>query len=193
MASGGIRRRVDQTAPVDDPGPVEDGVRVDDATPVGHRSRTGQVIDTLLSRGPVIGRPSGARGGADPWASVSPVLRATAPSVVEGHLTWLVNATVPDDHLSPWRIAVEDQARILIRALDERSEDDAVTRALERSWTVDAVGDDDDVATYVSALRAATRQQPQDSPYAALARSAGAFAAGILDHRRSSTRRRRLA
>ncbi|HXQ44557.1 MAG TPA: hypothetical protein VN816_07945 [Acidimicrobiales bacterium] len=178
MASGGGKRRDDDTAPVD------------------HGTRTGLVIDQLLSRGPVIGRQAAAgsaRGADDPWAPVSSVLRSTAPSILEGHLTWLVNVTVPDELLSPQRVLTEDQARILIRALDEGGEDDAIARALEQSWTLETVHDDHDVMAYASALGAVTGNQPDDSPYVALAHSAAAFAAGILDHRRSPVRRRRSA
>jgi len=129
------------------------------------------------------------------------VLRATAPSILEGHLTWLVNATVPGDHGRRSGILTEDQARIPYPPLDERGEDDAITRALEPSWTVDAVHDDDDVVTYVTALRTVTGNEPHDSPYVALARSASDFAtdfatdfaAGILDQRSSPVRRRRFA
>jgi hypothetical protein len=183
MASGGTKKRVGEGAQVE------------------HRSRTGLVMDQLLSRGPHLGRPAaggvGARGGADPWTAVSSVLRATSLSLLEGHLTWLVARTPSDDHLSPHRITTEDQARILIRALDEADEEDAVARALTRSWTVDAVVDDDededeDVVRYASDLGRVTEGQPDDSPYVALARSAAAIADEILDHRGTSMPRRRF-
>jgi hypothetical protein len=108
-----------------------------------------------------------------------------------------VARTPSDDHLSPHRITTEDQARILIRALDEADEEDAVARALTRSWTVDAVVDDDededeDVVRYASDLGRVTEGQPDDSPYVALARSAAAIADEILDHRGTSMPRRRF-
>ncbi len=173
MASGGTKKRVGEGAHVEP------------------RSRTGLVIDQLLSRGPLLGRPA---AGADPWTAVSPVLRATSPSLLEGHLTWLVARTPSEDHLSPHRIAIEDQTRILIRALDEGDGDDAVARALARSWAVDAVDDHDgDVVRYASDLGRVTEGQPDDSPYVALARSAAVIADEILDHRGTPMPRRRFA
>src|SRR5580700_2275967 len=140
------------------------------------RSRTTVVIDHLLSRGPLSAAlVTAATGGddAETWLSVFPVLHDTAPSILEGHLTWLVSRVDGDDHLSPSPVEVEDQTRILIRALEQRGEDDVVIRALEQSWNPGLVPDDDgDIAGYVSGLRSATADQPDASPFVALARSA---------------------
>ncbi len=173
-----------------------DAQRVNDDVNGGPRSRTAIVMDELLSRGPVIGqwRRPGATGAAGPWMTVRQVLAATAPSILEAHLTWLVAETRGHHHRSPQRVLVEDQARILIRALDDGNEDAVVARALEQPWTADGVPDDDEaVITYASALRRATAGQPDDSPYVALARSAAQVTAEILGRRDSSTARSRFA
>jgi hypothetical protein len=149
------------------------------------RSRTAVVIDELLSRDPA-SWSAAPDGGTVPeqWSSVSPLLRDTAPSIVEGHLTWLVAGARGHDHLSSPRMLLEDQARILIRALDERDEDEAINRALDRSWAADAVADDDaGIVLYAWELSTRTAGQPPESPYAALAESAARMVAEILDHR----------
>jgi hypothetical protein len=161
------------------------------------RARTTAVIDQLLSRGPVIApitwRPEGPTT-AGWWTAVSPVLRRTTPSLLEGHLTWLVARAEGQDPRAPQRIALEDQARILIRALDEIDEDDAVTVALEQRWTVDDVTDSDDgVLVYAEDLRSQSAGQPAHSPYVALAGSAADMAEVILEHRGSPVATRRFA
>jgi len=125
---------------------------------------------------------------------VAPVLHRTTPTILGGHLTWLCGRTAPDDHLSSPPISVEDQIRILIRALDERHEDDVISRALEQRWTADDVPDEDEeIERYASDLRRAISGQPDDSPFVALADSAERVTAEILDHRGTSTARRRSA
>jgi len=170
---------------------------------IGYRSRTTTVIDQLLTRGPMTAQVTGSTAArtvpatiteqdrsekntaAPPYASVSPVLHGTAPSILEGHLTWLVARADADDHLSPHRIFWQDQTRILIRALEERAEDDVIIRALEQPWTSAVVSDDDaDLDRYASELSRATAGQSHRSPYAALASSAGQMCGEILDHRR---------
>ncbi len=173
-----------------------DAQRVNDDGHGGQRSRTAIVMDELLSRGPVIGqwRRPDATNAAGPWVTIRHVLGTTSPSILEGHLTWLVAATGGHHHRSPALVLVDDQARILIRALDERDEDAVIARALEQPWAVDTVPDADEaVITYASALRRATGGQPDDSPYVALARSAALVAAEILGRRDSSTARSRSA
>jgi hypothetical protein len=172
------------------------------------RSRTGLVIDQLLSRGPNP-HPTAGGGRADatsgPWASVAPILRRTATAVLEGHLGWLVARAELHDPFSSERILLEDQVRILLRALEERGDDEAITRALERGTTArpspendqtasDVPGsgdpgcddpdiDEDDVLRYASDLSTATGRHLEASPYVALAGSAAQLADEILDHR----------
>ena len=168
-----------------------------DGPEVGPRSRAGLVIDQLLSRGPTTralaaSEVTGSEAN-DPWTSVGRVLRITTPSLLEAHLAWLVARAAGTCHLSPRRFLVEDQARILISALEERDEDDAVSRALDDPWTPDDVPDDDDgITAYASALNDATASPTSPPLCVALARSAGNVATEILDHRNSSTRRRRV-
>jgi len=155
-------------------------------------------MDELLSRGPVIGqwrrRGADATPAAGPWVTISHVLGTTAPSILEAHLTWLAARSQGHDHRSPQRVHTEDQARILIRALDERHEDDVISRALEQRWTADDVPDEDEeIERYASDLRRAISGQPDDSPFVALADSAERVTAEILDHRGTSTARRRSA
>jgi hypothetical protein len=176
MTSGGRRKRLSQEPTV------------------APRSRTASVMDQLLSRGPELGHAAAdAAGSPRGWPSVGHVLHATSPSILEVHLACLVSRT-PADHLSPQRILAEDHARILLRALDERGEDEAIARALEEPWNMGDVPDDDnDLITYASALRRATGGQPDESPYLALAHSAAKLAVEILGHRDSSTARRHPA
>jgi hypothetical protein len=196
MASGGDRGRFGREPHIEH--------RSSDRDPVVPRSRTGLVIDQLLSRGPLLTTASSPdsleKGGTQPWSAVSVVLGATSPSILEGHLTWLVaraqpvNPGGPVNHRSSLRALVEDQARILIRALDERHQDDAIARALETSWTAADVPDDnDDIIAYASDLTTVTTSQPDDSPYLGLARSAVVVAEEILDDRGASMAHRRFA
>jgi hypothetical protein len=137
------------------------------STPVGDerrgrkRSRTTVVIDHLLSRGPLTAQlATGAADcdGAEPWVSVLRVLHHTAPSILEGHLTWLVAGDEDDHHRSCPSIAVEDQTRILIRALEGDALDEVVIRALEQPWDAGIVPDDDAaIARYASELRTERR------------------------------------
>jgi hypothetical protein len=177
MANGGSRE------------PVGDELRGN------RRSRTTVVIDELLSRGPMTAELLAAGAGSDasePWASVFAVLRHTAPSILEGHLTWLVARVEDDDHRSPGRVAVEDQTRILIRALEHGAHDEAVIRALEQPWEAAIVADDDgDVARYASGLRAATVDHLDASPFVALATSADHMADELCDLRGSALASRR--
>jgi hypothetical protein len=178
---------------------------------IASRSRTTTVIDHLLSRGPMTAQVNGATAAptvpatatgqgrseknraAPRYASVSPVLRCTAPSILEGHLTWLVARAEADVHLWPHRIFWQDQTRILIRALEERAEDDVIIRALEQPWTSAVIGDDDaDLDRYASELSRATAGQSDRCPYAALASSAGQMRDEILDHRRPVSPPRRV-
>jgi hypothetical protein len=162
---------------------------------VAPRSRTALVMDQLLSRGPELSdAATGSSGSPRGWPSVGHLLHSTSASILEVHLACLVSTTPPGDHLSSQRILAEDQARILIRALDERGEDEAIARALEEPSNLDDVPDDDnDFLTYATALRRATGGQPDESPYLALARSAAKLAAEILGNRDSSTARRHPA
>jgi len=190
MASGGERGSFGREPHIEH--------RSSDPDPVVPRSRTGLVIDQLLSRGPLLATAcvpqSRGRGGPPPWSAISAVLGATSPSILEGHLTWLVARAQPGDHLSSLRVLAEDQARILIRALDERHEDDAIARAFEKSWAAaDVPDDDDDIIAYVSDLTTVTAGQPDDSPYLGLARSAVVVAEEILDDRGASMAHRRFA
>jgi hypothetical protein len=183
MANGGSRK------------PVADEGR-------GHeRSRTAVVIDHLLSRGPMTATlvtaavDSDTADGAEPWVSVFPVLRRTAPSILEGHLTWLVARVEGDDPRSSPAVVVEDQTRILIRALEHggEDEDEIIIRALEQPWNAAIVSDDDeDIARYASDLRAATAGQPDTSPFVALALSADDMADELFDLRGSTLARRRV-
>ncbi len=170
-----------------------------DASRNQSRSRTGLVMDHLLSRGPLLSPSNGqTTGGADPpdpWMSVSAVLHAADPRLVADHLAWLVSAEQgrgngsSSDH-------VEDQIRILVRALDERHEHDLLVGALDQipPWTaVVVIPDDDAIIGYTSELSTATDGQPGDSPYVALAASAVRWAAHILDHRVSSVAHPRRA
>jgi hypothetical protein len=195
MASGGERGSLGRGQQIEH--------RSSDPDPVVPRSRTGLVIDQLLSRGPLLTTapsPDPLRnGGTEPWSVVSAVLGATSLSILEGHLTWLVaRAQTVDpvdrrDQLSSLRVLAEDQARILIRALDERDEDDVIARALEKSWTAADVPDsDDDIIAYASDLTAVTTGQPDGSPYLGLARSAVVVAEEILTDRGASVAQRRF-
>jgi hypothetical protein len=189
MASGGNRGSSGRAAHIEH--------RSSDPDPVVPRSRTGLVIDQLLSRGPLLTRgappDSLGRGGTQPWSAVTAVLGATSPSILEAHLTWLVARADPMDRLSPVRVLAEDQARILIRTLEERHEDDAIARALETSWTdADVPDSDDDIIAYASDLTTVTTGQPDDSPYLGLARSAVVVAEEILDDRGASMAHRRF-
>jgi hypothetical protein len=180
MASGGRTRRLGKDPDV--PGRRQ----------AGTRTRTALVMDQLLSRGPVVGQrftaESGGHRASGPWTSVGYVLRTTAPSILERHLTWVVAQTPSDDHLSPRRALLEDQARILITALEERDEDEVVSRALDQGQDGRPLPDqDNEIITYATALRRATEGQPDDSPYVALAQSAARVLAESLGHRRSST------
>jgi hypothetical protein len=103
----------------------------------------------------------------------------------------LVARTQHSGHLSSPRVLLEDQARVLIDALDERRENGAITQALSTFWNADDVPDDDgDIIGYATSLDSATAGQPDHSPYVALAKSAGTVVAEMLDGRGSSTRRR---
>jgi hypothetical protein len=164
------------------------------------RSRTGLIMDQLLSRGPLADAErltlvtDATNGPSSPgsWASVAQILGAASASILEGHLTWLVALAPREDHLSAHRVLMEDQARILIRALDERHEDDVITRALEQPWTAeDVIDDDEDLIGYASDLNTTTSGQPHWSPYVALAHSAGKVVAEVLHHRNPSTGRPR--
>jgi hypothetical protein len=160
---------------------------------VAPRSRTALVIDELLSRGRRTGpAEAGTGGGTAPeqWSSISPVLRGTAPSILLGHLAWLATRARSHDHLSSERILLEDQARILIRALDERDEDEAVTWALDHRWAAaDVVGDDAAIVLYAWELSTRTAGQLPGSPSAALADSAARVVAEVLDHRADTPHR----
>jgi hypothetical protein len=172
------------------------------STPVGDerrgrkRSRTTVVIDHLLSRGPLTAQlATGAADcdGAEPWVSVLRVLHHTAPSILEGHLTWLVAGDEDDHHRSCPSIAVEDQTRILIRALEGDALDEVVIRALEQPWDAGIVPDDDAaIARYASELRTVTADQPDASPFVALARSADHMADELFDLRGSDLAPRRV-
>jgi hypothetical protein len=163
------------------------------------RSRTTLVMDQLLSRGPLLSRSNsettGGPGPPDPWASVSGVLLAADPRLVANHLAWLVFA-VHGEGSGSSSGQVEDQIRILVRALDERHQHDLLVEALDQTppWTADAVTDDDEtIIGYASDLTTATDGHPEDSPYVALAATAVHWATGILDHRGSSVAHRRRA
>jgi hypothetical protein len=81
---------------------------------------------------------------------------------------------------------IEDQVRILVRALDENDQDTVVTGALDerRPWSAGAdASDASDVMRYAAELRRLTAGQPADSPYTALADSAFEVAAAIVAHR----------
>jgi hypothetical protein len=157
---------------------------------VAPRSRTALVIDELLGRGPLTAPGAGGETAPEQWSSLSPVLRVTAPSILQGHLTWLATGAGAHDHLSSERILLEDQARILIRALDERDEDEAITGALEHRWAAaDVVDDDAAIVLYAWELSTRAAGQPPGSPYAALADSAARVVAEVLDHRAETGRR----
>jgi hypothetical protein len=142
--------------------------------------------DLAADQGP---NPGGDRvpGTTAAPASVADVLRTTSPSIVEGHLTWLVHRTRREPQLSPQRVLYEDQSKILIDALEEQGAHDVVARTLGNLWIPDDVPDADDaVATYGAALGRVTSGQPGYSPYVALAQSAARYSAQILNHRRST-------
>jgi hypothetical protein len=148
-----------------------------DGRPGWSPSRTTRVIDELLSRGSD-GRPVNGDGGI-----IGAILRATPAPVLEVHLTWLAAHGARQDLLAPTRSQVEDQARLLLRALDEAGADDAIARALEQGGTADgSVVTDDDLARYCAALTAPGAQRPDNGPAAALAVSAIIMA----DERRSA-------
>jgi len=144
-----------------------------------------------LSLGPLAG---GGVDGARPWTTVRHVLAATEPSILESHLSWLVARIGTDDHLSPRRILIEDQVRILVRALDERHEDDVISRALDGDGgDVESGNRDNELLTYATALRRATAGEPRHSPHVALAHSAARVAADILSQREDHAPRRQHA
>lgn len=160
----------------------------------GPRSRTSLVIDELLARDVADDASAPAvtaQHGAEPVAktSIGDVLRRTTTTVLEMHLTWLVGRTQRNDHRSSQRILLQDQARILIAALDERGESEAIARALERPWIAVDVRDHDGIGAYASDLMLATSGEPGYSPYVLLAHSAAKVAADVLDGRGSSTPR----
>jgi hypothetical protein len=157
-------------------------------------SRTTRVIGALLSHGPGVSTYGTSVSADEASHRISVVLQRTVPSILEGHLTWLVSQTEGHDPLSPSRVVLEDQARILIGALDACEEDGAVTVALEQPWHAAQVSDDEqDLVTYASALTTATAGLPDDSPALGLARSATEVVTEVLSCRRSPMAPRRRA
>ena len=163
-----------------------------DAAP---RSRTALVMDHLLSRGPFLSRPTSVTTGrpaeSDPWAAVWPVLRAADETLVANHLSWLLSVG-PGDGNRPSSSQLEDQIRILVRALDERHEHDLLVEVLDEisPWAAGAVAQDDEtLIAYGADLTVATDGQGEDSPYLTLAAGAVQWAALVLDHRSSSPAR----
>ncbi|HUY22928.1 MAG TPA: hypothetical protein VMV22_11400 [Acidimicrobiales bacterium] len=129
----------------------------------------------------------GAGAGAAP-TSVKDVLQSTSLTILEAHLTWLCARTRLEGQLSPRRVLFEDQARVLIDALDERGALEVVTGSLQSLWIAEDVpDDDDDITTYASDLDMVTAGQPPYSPYVALAQSAAKVHAEIRNHRRSTS------
>jgi len=130
--------------------------------------------------------PSDSGGGPAPAASIGDVLRQAPPTVVEAHLTWLVARTRREPQLSPQRVLYEDQSKILIDALEERDEHDAVLRAVATPWILEDVEvDDGELGTYAGALEGVTAGQPRHSPFVALAQSATRCTSEIAGYRRS--------
>ena len=112
-----------------------DGVERGDLARAPSRSRTTLVIDHLLSRGPLLSpstsETTGRPGASDPWTSVAPVLQAAHGALVANHLSWLVAPVDGEDHGTS-SVLVEDQIRILVRALDEGHEHDLLVGALDQ-------------------------------------------------------------
>ena len=122
--------------------------------------------------------------GAPTPETVHEVLHDSPAAMVEAHLTWLVARTRREPQLSPQRVLFEDQSRILIDALEERGEHEAVIRTLQCAWYPDEVPEQDsEVAAYATRLAAVTAGQPGYSPYVALARSGARVSAEVLSSR----------
>ncbi|HVC69109.1 MAG TPA: hypothetical protein VNC61_02475 [Acidimicrobiales bacterium] len=157
------------------------------------------MIDHLLSREPSTAEERRTSGKADRRSpksastSVSAVLHQTSATVLGAHLAWLVARGQRTGQLSAQRVILEDQARVLIYALDERGEKDIMARSIGAFWNPDDVADDDDaILGYASALGLATADEPDHSPYVALAKSAGVATTEILDQRGASADRRHV-
>ena len=102
------------------------------------------------------------------------------PSVLGRHLSWLVGQSHMVPQVSPRRSLIEDQAAILIDALDRRDRYRVVVRALGAPWVDEPEEVDDDVVAYAGRLAMSAVGQPEYSPYVALARSAAKLAASVL-------------
>ncbi|HXX88854.1 MAG TPA: hypothetical protein VEI83_01365 [Acidimicrobiales bacterium] len=112
--------------------------------------------------------------------NVEDLLMEARPSVLGRHLAWLVDQSHAVPQVSPRRTLIEDQAGILIDALDRRDCYAVVARAIREPW-VDEPGEvDDDVASYAGRLGMCIVGQPEYSPYVALARSAAKLAASTM-------------
>lgn len=118
--------------------------------------------------GAPVGDPSATMAAA---TTVEALLLVTSGTLIGTHLWWLVDQC-HRCRLSPRRMLLEDQARLLIDALYQRGEYDLVARALEEPWAGEFGDSRDEVTAYVEQLGRLTEGQPEYSPYAALASSA---------------------
>jgi hypothetical protein len=123
---------------------------------------------------------AGQRADASSVDSVEDLLMEAPPSVLGRHLSWLVDQSHMVPQVSPRRTLIEDQAAILIGALDRRDHYRVVARALREPWVDEPAEVDDDVVAYAGRLAMSTVGQPEYSPYVALARSAAKLAASVL-------------
>ncbi|HXW34562.1 MAG TPA: hypothetical protein VEJ87_08275 [Acidimicrobiales bacterium] len=120
----------------------------------------------------------------EPSSPIADVLRSAPTTVVEGHLNWLVTQAHLRSDVSPSNTLLRTQARILITALDERGDFEAVQRALSEPWVPEDVPDEESkILDYVERLVEVSAGRPADSPQAALARSAERIAADIVSCR----------
>jgi len=111
--------------------------------------------------------------------SVENVLMEVSPKVLGRHLSWLVDQSHTVPQASERRTLIEDQAGILIGALDRRGHYDVVVRALREPWVDAPLEADEDVVAYSGRLAMVTVGQPEYSPYVTLARNAAKVAAQI--------------
>ncbi|MGH9018447.1 MAG: hypothetical protein ACRDY1_11925 [Acidimicrobiales bacterium] len=147
------------------------------------RGTTARTLARSLTQTGAVDRPGRADSlaRADEVATVTAVVRRTPVTVLEAHLTWLVDGVRGTDHRAPRRVTAEDQARILLHVLEERGEDEAVARGLEQRWQPSMLDDDHPtVRAYAAALDRAAGGRRRCSPFVDLARSAAALSAGVV-------------
>jgi hypothetical protein len=109
--------------------------------------------------------------------SVESLLMEVSPTVLGRHLSWLVDQSHTVPQASERRILIEDQAGILIGALDRRGHYAVVVQALGEPWADAPQETDEEVVAYAGRLAMLTMGQPDYSPYVTLARNAAKVAA----------------